>query len=53
VREDKRSSGILNIRFNRAKSMRRTQAAHAKNKHDVTSAIYMRAQRSEPGVFFN
>jgi hypothetical protein len=53
MREDKRSSGILNVKLNEAKSMRRAQAAHAKNRHDVTSAIYMRAQRSEFGVFFN
>jgi hypothetical protein len=53
VREDKRPSGILSVRLNGAKSMRGAQAAHAKSRHDVTPAIYMRAQRGEPGVFFN
>jgi hypothetical protein len=53
VREDKRPSGILSIKLNGAKSMRGAQAAHARNRHDVTPAIYIRTQRGEPGVFFN
>jgi hypothetical protein len=43
MREDKKPSDILNIRLNGAKSMREAQAAHVKDRHNVTSAIYMRA----------
>jgi hypothetical protein len=42
MREDKKFSGILNIKLNKAKCMRRVQATYIKNKYNITLAIYMR-----------